>query len=487
MKKIKNKFRILGIFIVLLLSFSLVSALSIQKSASKNILSMHESFILNLKLTNPSGESAIVQINEPVGDLEFLDFDSLNNPDLGPNTSFYAPPYLRFIREVPANGELVIPLSVRSEYLGDIFIPETTVNFNTEFIVSNSLNLRVVCNQNYICEPYLQEDYETCPLDCPSGSSDYVCDMKKDSIVDPDCVPEADPDYVPATCFNGVQDILELGIDCGPVCNWDCENRPMKKDNYTLQNRGESKLLDSLGCLDYDSDFYDKYFYNSIVTYNGQDYTDSCSDSNTLVEYSCGPGSFWDAILNIFTDVKLVPKSDEVNCQYGCSNGACNSAPLNFSEGEENQTNINQTENDTQNLLKDVCEKTNGCSWNGTACYASQNAIDSCLVNVDKNDCISQGCSWSKPECNRELFCLNVGLVDKSSCMPSTTSCLWDNANSLCKDANSNINCGALTTESNCRSDASQECLWGSVCKFNDVCSEINLIKDLPSEPEGLG
>ncbi len=49
----------------------------------------------------------------------------------------------------------------------------------------------------------LEENYENCPKDCPSGSFDMYCDKVKDGICDPDCVeqemPEEDPDCVVVT------------------------------------------------------------------------------------------------------------------------------------------------------------------------------------------------------------------------------------------------------------------------------------------------
>lgn len=52
-----------------------------------------------------------------------------------------------------------------------------------------------LCGNN-ICEsfnPY-NENYKTCPYDCPSGEKDNYCDKVVDGKCDPDCKPEEDPD-----------------------------------------------------------------------------------------------------------------------------------------------------------------------------------------------------------------------------------------------------------------------------------------------------
>ncbi|MBI2673014.1 hypothetical protein HYX19_02030 [Candidatus Woesearchaeota archaeon] len=50
----------------------------------------------------------------------------------------------------------------------------------------------LICNKDNKCNNY--ETYLTCPIDCPSGSKDDLCDMELDSICDPDCLAERDPD-----------------------------------------------------------------------------------------------------------------------------------------------------------------------------------------------------------------------------------------------------------------------------------------------------
>ncbi|RLE30841.1 hypothetical protein DRJ54_01825 [Candidatus Acetothermia bacterium] len=47
---------------------------------------------------------------------------------------------------------------------------------------------------NGVCEPNFQENYKTCPRDCPSGSPDNYCDKQIDGRCDPDCSEQEDLD-----------------------------------------------------------------------------------------------------------------------------------------------------------------------------------------------------------------------------------------------------------------------------------------------------
>jgi len=54
-------------------------------------------------------------------------------------------------------------------------------------------NFAKPCGDN-ICETELNENYKTCPQDCPSGGADNYCDKVKDNICDPDCKENEDID-----------------------------------------------------------------------------------------------------------------------------------------------------------------------------------------------------------------------------------------------------------------------------------------------------
>jgi hypothetical protein len=70
----------------------------------------------------------------------------------------------------------------------DCIITTTTT---TAKITTTTIQL---CNKNKKCEPRLGENYNTCPQDCLSGSSDGYCDKLADGICDLDCTENEDPD-----------------------------------------------------------------------------------------------------------------------------------------------------------------------------------------------------------------------------------------------------------------------------------------------------
>lgn len=79
----------------------------------------------------------------------------------------------------------------------------------------------------------LEENYETCPQDCPSGSFDMYCDKVKDGICDPDCVEqemlEEDPDcVVVTTTIAETTTTLEIPVEkCGNnICEY------LRGENY---------------------------------------------------------------------------------------------------------------------------------------------------------------------------------------------------------------------------------------------------------------
>jgi hypothetical protein len=80
--------------------------------------------------------------------------------------------------------ELIIPYFINAKTI-NIYNPEEKI---LEIPVGHFADL---CGDN-ICQPH--ESYESCPIDCPSGSADDYCDRIADNICDPDCSAEQDVD-----------------------------------------------------------------------------------------------------------------------------------------------------------------------------------------------------------------------------------------------------------------------------------------------------
>jgi hypothetical protein len=106
------------------------------------------------------------------------------------------------------------------------------------------------CNNNNICEPCLTgfctlaENYLSCPADCSSGGNDGFCDLKKDSVCDPDCYNlDIDCPNCTGRCFSGGNGCLayelcdgssiysdDFGTKC---CKGDCFD-PNKNQNDAI-------------------------------------------------------------------------------------------------------------------------------------------------------------------------------------------------------------------------------------------------------------
>lgn len=85
----------------------------------------------------------------------------------------------------------------------------------------------------------LGENYNNCPQDCPSGSSDFYCDGILDGICDPDCTLEEDIDCL---CGDGVCEVNETQEGC---C-FDCGCPPGMKcvENKCIEDRCGNNLCE---------------------------------------------------------------------------------------------------------------------------------------------------------------------------------------------------------------------------------------------------
>jgi len=124
------------------------------------------------------------------------------------------------------------------------YLPEmekATVLYNGAVVFTSGLGL---CNTNGLCEG--NENYLSCPKDCPLNEKDGICINKADGVCDPDCLPGYDPDCIVTgmhSCGDGICDV-EAGEnfascpeDCSGaadgicdrqkdgICDPDCEER----------------------------------------------------------------------------------------------------------------------------------------------------------------------------------------------------------------------------------------------------------------------
>lgn len=110
-----------------------------------------------------------------------------------------------------------------------------------------------VCNNNYICEAEIGENYGNCPRDCPSGLKDNYCDGVEDDRCDPDCLSFEDIDCKVVRCGDKYCD-LEIG-ETPETCPDDCTTA-FCGDNYCDVNKSENYLSCPNDCPSGSSDGY---------------------------------------------------------------------------------------------------------------------------------------------------------------------------------------------------------------------------------------
>jgi len=112
--------------------------------------------------------------------------------------------------------QISLPTSIKADQVGTYTVKVTaskegykTAEETVQFaVIEKEASIPLTgCNNNKKCEPSLDENYKTCPQDCPSGTKDNYCDKISDGICDTDCDKKDDPD-----CGFKIVDLLDLSI-----------------------------------------------------------------------------------------------------------------------------------------------------------------------------------------------------------------------------------------------------------------------------------
>ncbi len=106
-----------------------------------------------------------------------------------------------------------------------------SVIYNGAVVFSSELGL---CNKDGSCDG--DENYLSCPEDCPLNEKDNVCISKADYVCDPDCLEGYDPDCIVIgdSCgdrkcdTNNNENFASCAIDCGGAADGICDRQ---KDN----------------------------------------------------------------------------------------------------------------------------------------------------------------------------------------------------------------------------------------------------------------
>jgi len=102
------------------------------------------------------------------------------------------------------------PFSYRIPYTRGMY--KLVLHHKDEAIFSNILNF---CNNDEVCDT--TETYLTCPEDCPLDKKDKICIDRNEGICDPDCLKGVDPDCE-GECGNNICNINENYGSCPQDC-----------------------------------------------------------------------------------------------------------------------------------------------------------------------------------------------------------------------------------------------------------------------------
>ncbi len=170
------------------------------------------------------------------------------------------------------------PFSYRIPYTRGMY--ELVLHHRDKVIFSKILNF---CNNDKVCDT--TETYLTCPGDCPLNQKDKICINRNEGICDPDCLEGVDPDCG-GECGN---DVCNINENYG-TCPQDCPSG--RRDGYC--DREEDERCDP-DCKEEDPDCKSKCgdgvcfsCVNIVDQYTSENYGNCLSDcSSGGKDYYC--------------------------------------------------------------------------------------------------------------------------------------------------------------------------------------------------------
>ena len=192
----KMKKIVLFMFVfVFLLSINIAIAQESIKIIKEGPSNVKFGDIITIKITvvNEFDKEVKVLLRELVVDAEVIE-PKLIIPEIPKDIIAARQPYLEWDLVVSPNSNKVVEYKIKPSAIGEYNTGATSGIYSRNEIYSNDLSIIVSCNENDMCESELQENYQNCQTDCPSGSEDNLCDLIKDEKCDPDCDKDVDID-----------------------------------------------------------------------------------------------------------------------------------------------------------------------------------------------------------------------------------------------------------------------------------------------------
>ena len=189
-------------------------SITVTKIAPEEI-KQGEILTVTINIKNNGNEQVQLTITEQYGNAEAIEPKPIV-PTTPEGMIAARPPYFKWTVILERNSEKTIEYKIKPLTVGDYTFSSTVVETSDgQKFYSNTPITHVKCSPNGVCEADKGENYFTCSDDCPSGSSDNVCDMVRDGKCDPDCTKESDLDCY---CGDGTCQNFENYKTCPKDC-----------------------------------------------------------------------------------------------------------------------------------------------------------------------------------------------------------------------------------------------------------------------------
>jgi hypothetical protein len=215
--------KILVFIIGMLMLIQTAAAEIIVQRTMPEEVELNQEFDITISLENQFNQEVEVEVVELLTGL--LDptnnFDNIIISEPIEGIAAFQPEHYSWTEILPPRETVDIKYSVQAIIPAEVrFSAARVYTDDTEYESETSI-LKVLCNQNNLCEE--NEDFINCPHDCQSGGEDGICDLVNDGIIDSDCEPGFDSSEIIDYCKNEILDFDEEGVDCGGVCETECD------------------------------------------------------------------------------------------------------------------------------------------------------------------------------------------------------------------------------------------------------------------------
>jgi hypothetical protein len=215
--KTKNKIIFLILFLSLFFGFSAkaeiktvseeLSGITINRIAPDRTY-LNQKIWITLFFENNSSASKIITLKENLGNADF-DKTEAKNIATEYGDEFW---YYEWKIQLGAGENISVSYWLIPQKIGSYTISPSKITIDGKNYSLGSWNIEIKCLADEKCDPAAGENYLNCPYDCPTGSSDNLCDQTQDGNCDLDCEKGADPDCGKSSKTSNIFYPIAIGI-----------------------------------------------------------------------------------------------------------------------------------------------------------------------------------------------------------------------------------------------------------------------------------